>query len=128
MATTHVTGMGGLFFRSKDPAAVAAWYTKHFGIPYGATDGPWMPGAGPVVVSPFESETDYFGGAQEFMMNFRISDLDAFLADLAADGVTEVKAQETMEGIGRFAWVADPEGRRIELWEPAAGLTPPDAP
>lgn len=124
MAIEHVQGFGGFFYRSKEPEKLAAWYKEHFGIPHGQTEGPWMPGAGPTVVSPFEKMTDYFGGPQEFMLNFRVSDLDAFLVDLARAGIEQVKEQETMEGIGRFAWVSDPEGRRIELWEPAAGLGP----
>lgn len=114
-----MVGLGGVFFRSQDPDSLAAWYKEHFGIPYGQKEGPWFPQSGPVVMSPFPKDTDYFGGPQEVMVNFRVADLDAFLADLAGSGIHEVKEQETMEDVGRFAWVCDPEGRRIELWEPA---------
>ena len=115
-----VEGLGGLFWRARDPAGLAAWYERHFGIPADVqASGPWFPGAGPVVMGPFDEETEYFGsGSQAHMVNFRIADLDAFCKAMEAAGYPEVKDRETMEGIGRFAWIADPEGHRIELWEP----------
>lgn len=123
MATEHVLGLGGVFWRARDAPVLAAWYETHFGIPADpGKAGPWMAGGGPLVFGPFPSDTDYFGGPQRFMANFRIADLDAFLADLARAGIKEAKPQEKADGIGRFAWIEDPEGNRIELWEPAADV------
>jgi predicted enzyme related to lactoylglutathione lyase len=122
MSSDLVDGIGGIFWRAKDPKALGAWYHRHFGIPADAmTDGPWFPAAGPTVVASFAQDTDYFGGPQRHMLNFRIRDLDAFGAALAAARHPEVKPREAMDGIGRFAWVQDPEGNRIELWEPVPG-------
>lgn len=118
--TVAVRGLGGVFFRARDPEALARWYEEHFGLPPGAAGGLWMQTAGPTVFAAFDTDTDYFGRHdQAFMLNFRVDDLDASLAALAARGVEEVKPREEMEGVGRFGWVADPEGNRIELWEPA---------
>lgn len=116
------TGIGGLFFRARDPEALAAWYAEHLGIdPVGDT-GAWKQEAGPTVFSPFEADTEYFGRMdQQWMANFRVNDLDAMLAQLRAAGVNVDERLEVMEGIGRFGWATDPEGNRFELWEPAAG-------
>lgn len=111
-----VQGIGGVFLRSDDPKNLGDWYQRHFGFQNG---GPTQTEAGPMVFSTFARDTDYFGGPQAFMLNLRVSDLDGLVRQLAAAGVKEVKPQEAMEGIGRFAWVNDPEGNRIELWEPA---------
>jgi predicted enzyme related to lactoylglutathione lyase len=113
-------GVGGIFFRSKDPQALAAWYRSTFGI-VGPGDGvPWQSEGGTTVFAPFDVDTDYFGPARQWaMVNFRIAGLDAAVAALARAGVPLVKPVEAMEGIGRFAWVEDPDGNRIELWEPA---------
>ena len=120
MSAEFVDGIGGIFFRAKDPKALGAWYNQHFGIPADPmTDGPWFPAAGPTVFAPFDADTEYFGGPQGHMLNFRIKDLDAFCAALAAAGHPEVQPRESMEGIGDFAWIQDPEGNRIELWQPA---------
>jgi predicted enzyme related to lactoylglutathione lyase len=76
--------------------------------------------AGPTVFAAFESETDYFGSrAQQTMLNFRVGDLDAMLAQLRAKGADVADEMQDMDGVGRFGWVTDPEGNRIELWQPA---------
>lgn len=116
----RVTGIGGLFFRSSDPKGLAAWYDTHFGINPAPTDMDtqvWMQEAGPTVFSPFAADTDYFAGDRQFMLNFRVDDLDAMLADLKAAGIA-VSHEQEMEGVGRFARVHDPEGNPIELWQP----------
>jgi catechol 2,3-dioxygenase-like lactoylglutathione lyase family enzyme len=82
--------------------------------------GVWCQGAGLTVFAAFESETDYFGSrAQQTMLNFRVRDLDAMLAQLRANGADVAKEVQEMEGVGRFGWVTDPEGNRVELWQPA---------
>ncbi|MEA3190474.1 MAG: hypothetical protein QOD77_1056 [Thermoplasmata archaeon] len=113
-------GIGGVFFRAKDPQALAAWYHRTFGIA-GPGDGEaWQTEAGTTVFCPFEAGTDYFGSPRQWaMLNFRVADLDGAVASLARAGVPLAKPAEEMAGIGRFAWVADPEGNRIELWQPA---------
>jgi predicted enzyme related to lactoylglutathione lyase len=115
-----VTGIGGFFFRARDPDALARWYLEHLGIdPVGET-GAWSQDAGPTVFAPFEEETEYFGRRdQQWMLNFRVTDLDAMLRQLRDAGVSVDDKVEVMEGIGRFGWAADPEGNRFELWEPA---------
>lgn len=112
----HVQGVGGLFMRARDPKALGEWYQKHFGL---ANGGPTTTQAGPLVFCTFARDTDYFGGPQSFMLNLRVADLDGLLAKLTAAGVPQPKPREAMEGVGHFAWVEDPEGNRIELWEPA---------
>lgn len=116
-----VDGIGGVFWRAKDPHALATWYSDHFGIPdVHAGNPPWMQPAGPTVFSAFPADTDYFADdAQHHMINFRIRDLNAFCDAMKQAGHPEIKERETMDGIGRFAWINDPEGHRIELWEPA---------
>lgn len=117
-----VTGIGGLFFRARDPAALALWYETHLGITPAPTDMDtpvWTQAAGPTVFSPFAKDTDYFEGDQSFMLNFRVDDLDAMIADLGAAGIA-VSHEQEMEGVGRFARIHDPEGTPIELWQPPA--------
>ena len=115
-----VSGFGGFFFRAKDPAKLTAWYLEHLGInpvPQDAETLPWMQEAGPTVFSPFSADTDYFSAEKSFMLNFRVDDLDAMVAQLQAAGIA-VTNQQTMEGIGNFAHIHDPEGNPIELWQP----------
>ena len=112
----HVQGVGGVFLRSKDPKALGDWYQEQFGLVNG---GATMTQAGPLVFCAFARDTDYFGGPQAFMLNLRVADLDGLLAKLTAAGVRQPKPRESMEGIGDFAWVEDPEGNRIELWQPS---------
>ena len=105
--------------RARDPAALGAWYRDCLGLD-ADENGLWQPEAGPTVFAAFESETDYFGSrAQQVMINFRVSDLDAMLAQLRAKGADVADETQDMEGVGRFGWVSDPEGNRIELWQPA---------
>jgi predicted enzyme related to lactoylglutathione lyase len=115
----RVLGIGGYFLRAEDPAALAAWYRECLGLD---TDehGAWHPQAGVTVFATFDTDTDYFGSrAQQTMLNFRVRDLDAMLAQLRDRGADVADATEDMEGIGRFGWVTDPEGNRIELWQPS---------
>ena len=119
MAT--VTGIGGFFFRAKDPMALNKWYEEHFGIkpvPQSYDDMPWQTQAGVTVFAAFQDDTEYFGDQEkQWMMNFRVDDLDAVVKDLTAANVkVEVKEEEFPNG--RFARVYDPEGNPVELWEP----------
>ena len=110
-------GIGGLFFRASDTKALAAWYETHLGV-----TGYWNQDAGMTVFAPFKHDTDYFPADKQWMINFRVDDLDALIAQLKADGIAvetrpdEWDAPET----GRFARVHDPEGNQIELWQPPA--------
>ena len=125
----RVTGIGGIFFKAKDPKALGAWYKTHLGIAIeewgGAAfqwKGPDNPeGGGMTVWGPFAADTSYFApSTASFMINYRVEDLDAVLAALRAEGVqVEEKVDESEQG--RFGWVIDPEGNKIELWQPLAG-------
>ncbi|MFF8264649.1 VOC family protein [Streptomyces virginiae] len=115
----RVLGIGGYFLRATDPAALTAWYRDCLGLD-SDEHGLWHPGAGPTVFATFESGTDYFGApAQQTMLNLRVRDLDAMLAQLRAKGADVAAEIQDMDGVGRFGWVTDPEGNRIELWQPA---------
>ena len=115
-----MTGIGGIFFRARDPEALADWYCRNLGITQ-PDNAVWMQEAGPTVFSPFKHDTKYFGRPeQQWMLNFRVSDLDAFMAQLRSSGITvETRPQEWDSEVGRFARIHDPEGNPIELWEPA---------
>lgn len=116
-----VQGVGGIFFRARDPAAMAAWYELNLGINPAPTDmemQPWRTSEGVVVFAPFAEDTDYFPPDRQFMVNFRVKDLRAMVAQLQ-DGGIDVFNQSEMEGVGKFAHLRDPEGNAIELWEPA---------
>ena len=116
-----VLGIGGLFFRAENPAVLAKWYEEHLGIPLVPTSydqQPWAQQAGPTVFAPFSQNTDYFGDQQnEWMVNFRVSDLDAMVSQLRSAGI-EVTVDPENYPNGRFARLYDPEGNPIELWEP----------
>jgi predicted enzyme related to lactoylglutathione lyase len=118
----RATGIGGVFFRSSNPDSLAAWYAKHLGLPRD-DDGyvvlRWGGEvAGATVWSPFPSDTTYFGeSGQQWMVNYRVDDLDGMLAELRAKGV-RVDDEVQEESYGRFGWAFDPEGNRFELWEP----------
>lgn len=116
----RVTGIGGLFFRSRDPEARLAWYQRHLGI----ADGPhgmWAQQAGDTVFAPFPHDSDYFAADQPFMLNLRVDDLEALVAGLIAAGIeVERRAEWDDAGLGLFARIHDPEGLPIELWQPAA--------
>jgi predicted enzyme related to lactoylglutathione lyase len=115
----RVLGIGGHFMRAADPAALAAWYRDCLGLDMDE-HGLWQQEAGPTVFATFETESDYFGSrAQQTMLNFRVRDLDAMLAQLRAAGANVADDVQEMEGVGRFGWVTDPAGNRIELWQPA---------
>jgi glyoxylase I family protein len=114
-------GIGGLFFRARDPEALRAWYRTHLGVGVeGAFE--WMQQAGPTVFMPFAHDTDYFPADRQWMLNLRVRDLDELLARLAAAGVDIItNADWDSPEAGRFARVHDPEGNPVELWEPPAG-------
>lgn len=116
-----VQGIGGFFFRAKDPEALGRWYLENLGINIAPTDMemvPWVSDAGVTVFAPFAEDTDYFAADQRFMLNFRVKDLDAMVTQLESAGINVYNRQD-MDGIGRFAHLRDPEGTPIELWEPA---------
>jgi predicted enzyme related to lactoylglutathione lyase len=103
--------------RASDPAALGAWYRDCLGHD-ADENGLWHQAAGPTVFATFESGTDHFGPrGQQTMLNFRVRDLDAMLAQLRSKGADVAEATQDMEGVGRFGWVTDPEGNRIELWQ-----------
>lgn len=115
-----VEGIGGLFFRASDPKQLAQWYLDTLGInlvPQDSDTLPWTQKSGPTVFSPFASDTDYFPSDRQFMLNFRVSDLAAMVAQLETAGI-EISNQESMEGVGKFARIHDPEGNPVELWQP----------
>jgi predicted enzyme related to lactoylglutathione lyase len=115
----RVLGIGGYFLRATDPAALGVWYRECLGLDADEY-GQWRQEPGPTVFATFESGTDYFGpGAQQAMINFRVRDLDAMLAQLRDKGADVAAQTQDMDGVGRFGWVTDPEGNRIELWQPA---------
>lgn len=119
----RVTGIGGVFFKSQNPKELVAWYGKHLGLKtdqYGSTFW-WKDKEGNDCCtqwSPFAADTTYFNPSEKpFMQNFRVQDLDGLLVKLAADGVTIVGQPEAFD-YGKFAWILDPEGNKIELWQP----------
>jgi predicted enzyme related to lactoylglutathione lyase len=114
----RVVGIGGYFFRAKDPEALAAWYEANLGIAGMASGWSWEQEAGQTVFAPFPADTDYFGRPdQQTMLNFRVTDLDAMLDQLRAAGAV-VDDEIAEADFGRFGHAADPEGNRFELWEP----------
>ena len=115
-----VVGVGGVFLKAKDPKVLQAWYAEHLGIPlthgYTAFEGPES--VGTTVFSFFKDDSPYFGDAsQRAMVNFRVDSIDEVLARLEAAGA-RIDPKQNDEGYGRFAWFWDPEGNRVELWEP----------
>lgn len=122
-----VLGMGGYFFRAKDPVAMKAWYQEHLGVGCGmgtdehrqSNEWGWFTQGGPMVFSPFKADTDYYPVEKQVMINLRVSDLDGLLASLRGAGIEVItKPDWDVPGLGRFARVHDPEGNPIELWEP----------
>jgi len=117
-----VTGIGGLFFRARQPKVLSEWYRNHLGVdvvPDNYDDPPWQQQAGPTVYAPFPEDTKYFGDSgKQWMVNFRVANLDLMTAQLRAAGVT-VEIDPAPSPNGRFARLHDPEGNPIELWEPA---------
>ena len=126
-STGRVTGVGGVFLRARDPKALTDWYHKHLGFPltdHGITFM-WTDevpkGTGMTAWSAFKESTDYFGKGshQAVMINYRVDDMDALLDKLKAAGV-EIDPHRDDASYGRFAWIVDPEGNRVELWQPLA--------
>ena len=115
----RVLGIGGYFMRAADPAALNSWYRECLGFD-ADENGMWQQEAGPTVFATFDSDTDYFGSTtQQTMLNFRVRDLDAMRAQLRSKGAGVAGDVQDMECVGRFGWVTDPEGNRIELWQPS---------
>ncbi len=120
----HITGVGGVFFRSKDPKALDAWYRDVLGLDIQSWGGSMLrydaPGHPPMVVwSPFPEKNDEMEGSnREFMINFGVDDMDAFVAKLKAKGVVVIKREA--DATGAFAWIMDPDGTKIEFWQPKA--------
>ncbi len=120
-AAMAVTGIGGFFFRARDPEGLAAWYLTHLGV--GAPPGVfvWPQQAGPTVFQPFKEDSDYFAADRRWMLNLRVDDLDGLIASLGAAGIEVIRKPDwDMPGVGRFARIHDPEGNPVELWEPEA--------
>jgi predicted enzyme related to lactoylglutathione lyase len=125
----RVTGVGGIFLRARDPKALVVWYAKHLGFPFddwGGVSFLWSdevsPGTGSTIWSTFPADTKNFGpgtaaGPQQTMVNYRVDDLEALLAQLTAAGVA-IDSKSDDYTYGRFAWIIDPEGNRLELWQP----------
>lgn len=112
-------GIGGHFVRASDPTALSAWYRESLGLD-ADEHGQWTQEPGPTVFATFERDSDYFGSReQQVMCNFRVRDLDAMMAQLQTHGATITEEIQEMAGVGRFGWVTDPEGNRIELWQPS---------
>ena len=122
----RVTGIGGIFFKSSDPAALGAWYEDHLGLDVADWGGAIFNWGGPgsekgmTIWSLFKSDTTYLEpGTASFMVNFRVTDLHALLDALRSEGCNVVDRTEESEQ-GKFGWVIDPEGNKVELWEPPA--------
>ena len=119
----RVLGIGGLFFRAKDPEALARWYVDYLvvdPVPSDYDTPAWRQEAGETVFAPFKADTDYFDRPeQQWMVNFRVGDLNAMVKQLRANGI-EVSVDPETYPNGRFARIHDPEGNPVELWEPAA--------
>jgi predicted enzyme related to lactoylglutathione lyase len=116
----RVTGIGGFFFHANDPQALARWYQEKLGIDLVPSDyggKPWTQEAGPTAFAPFPKDTKFGKEDQCWMIDFRVNDLDAMVAQLRASG-EKVKVDPTVYPNGRFARLRDPEGNPVELWEP----------
>ena len=123
MMKKRVTGLGGFFFKSNDPDAAKSWYQKHLGLNtdrYGCTFW-WKDKNGEdcsTQWSPMDHQTEYFKPSEkQFMMNFRVENLEELLKVLREEGVQVIGEMETYD-YGKFGWIMDPEGNKIELWEP----------
>jgi len=118
----HITGVGGVFFKSKNPKALSAWYRDVLGMEVQPWGGAMLrydaPGHPPMVIwSPFAENSDEMAGStREFMINLAVDDMDAFIARLTAKGVPILKRDQ--DATGKFAWILDPDGTKIELWQP----------
>ena len=119
----RVTGIGGIFFQARDPAALGAWYRTHLGIDvqsWGGAAFTWA-GEGTTIWSVAAAGSDTFApGSAPFVVNYRVDDLAALLAALRAEGCNVLEKTDDSE-YGKFGWVLDPEGNKVELWQPPAG-------
>ncbi|MEE2740061.1 VOC family protein [Sphingobium abikonense] len=124
-----VLGMGGFFFRARDPDALGLWYRTHLNVGGGCVampdapshDWAWQAVGGPLIFAPFPQDSDYFAPDKAFMLNFRVADLDPLLDSLCAAGIAIITDPQWDDpAVGRFARIHDPEGNAIELWEPPA--------
>jgi predicted enzyme related to lactoylglutathione lyase len=129
MHTQRVTGIGGVFFKARDPKVLGAWYQRHLGIAledWGGAVFRWASevnptGTGTTTWSPFAESSTYFAPSEaRFMINYRVADLHALLAALRNEGCAVDDKVDESE-YGKFGWVMDPEGNRIELWQPPPG-------
>ncbi|MEE8259329.1 MAG: VOC family protein [Sphingomonadales bacterium] len=126
---SYITGIGGIFVKSKDGEKLKKWYKKHLTMPvdeYGARfklrDHANPEKEGYAVWGIFKDDSEYFDPSKkDFMINFRVSDLDGLLKKLKSEGIEQVGKMAEYD-FGRFAWIIDPEGTKIELWEPAGGI------
>jgi predicted enzyme related to lactoylglutathione lyase len=125
----RVTGIGGVFFKAQDPKALGEWYRRHLGMEveeWGGVAFRWVTednpsGVGSTVWSPFKEDTSYFApSTKPYMVNYRVPDLHALLKVLREEGCAVDEKVEESE-FGKFGWVMDPEGNRLELWQPPAG-------
>jgi len=125
----RVTGIGGIFFQARDPAALQAWYRKHLGIDvqaWGGTSFSWtnaqgQPTTGSTIWSIGQAGSDHFApSTAPFMINYRVDDLPALLQALRDEGC-QVLEQTDDSDFGQFGWVIDPEGNKVELWQPPVG-------
>jgi len=117
----RVTGLGGAFLRASDPEALYAWYEKHLGIalqPYGGISFSHQTQRAQLAVAFFPKLSDYFPVSQPAMRNFQVDDLEGLLENLTAAGVPVDAKRENCD-YGRFGWFTDPEGNRVELWQPS---------
>ncbi|KQY88578.1 MULTISPECIES: VOC family protein [Roseateles] len=121
----RVTGLGGIFFKARNPKALGEWYRQHLGMDVSEWGGAvfrWADDSpsGTTIWSPFKEDTDYMApSSAPFMVNFRVADLHALLAALRAEGC-DVQDKVDESEYGKFGWVMDPEGNKVELWEPPA--------
>ena len=119
----RVTGLGGIFYKVADPEKTRDWYQQNLGI--GGEWGAMFPfkkddPEGFTLFSPFKRDSDYFGpSAKEFMVNLRVDDLDGMVADLETKGIEILGRQD--EDYGRFAWIIEPDGVKVELWQQLGG-------
>ncbi len=116
---SNILGIGGIFFRAKNPATLKEWYINILGI--SIKDHIWLQETGPTVFEPFSTNSDYFAQDKSWMLNFRVRNLEDLISDLKSKGIEVIQKEEwnSMPGIGKFARIHDPEGNPIELWEPA---------
>ncbi len=120
----RVTGIGGIFFKARDPVALRAWYQRHLGVnvlDWGGAVFDWGPQGGSTVWSIGDVANDYYApSTAPFMINYRVADLHGLLAALRAEGCEVLDKVDESE-FGKFGWVMDPEGNKVELWEPPPG-------